>query len=172
MGQHRQCRFRGPVQVLKDQHRRALLGHCPQHAQDCVEENRPGVTVSGRDVDSRWPGAQGGGGQAEKRGRSLGRDVAQGFRRRLLQRLLEDGDEGPVGGVEFLAARAPQHSGAVLTKRCGYLDHQPGLADTGLATHEDDLASVVLDGGPDCLETFHLRSAPDEGGPIPRKPAW
>jgi len=76
MGQHRQCRFRGPVQVLEDQHRRFLLGRCQQHAQDGVEEDRPGVTVAGREACGRRPGPQGGCGQAQERGRSLGRDVA------------------------------------------------------------------------------------------------
>jgi len=58
----------------------------------------------------------------------------------------------------------------VLTQGRGYLDHQPGLADTGLAAHEDDLPSVVLDGRPDRLETFNLRPASDERGPTLRRP--
>ena len=50
VGQHRQRRFRGPVQVLEDQHRRPLLGRCHEHPQDGVEEDRPGVTIGRREL--------------------------------------------------------------------------------------------------------------------------
>ncbi len=172
MGEQRQGRLLRPVQVLDDQHQRPLFGHGEQHAEDGIEEDRPRLPVAARLRRTRPVAGRGGGQDPERCGRGR-RDLGKGLGRGPVERLLEHGDERPVGDVEGLAAGTPQDRGPVLSERHGGLGDQPGLADPGLTAHEDQLPPVPLDGSPDRLKTLDLRLAADESRPASsRRRRW
>jgi hypothetical protein len=70
-----------------------------------------------------------------------------------------------VGHPCVLRRRAHQHGGALLVQHAGGLGGQPGLARTGLAADQQDLAGSLCCASPHGLQDPELVPAADEPGP-------
>ena len=139
----------GPLQVVEDEHDRAVLRGRGDQAGDRLEHQ---ITLGLRLRRLR----------SGKRGhplRQLGSDPQQlalvlahmmdehivgSVQHVVAQRL----DERPVGMADVLVAGAEQDDGAFAECDPRGLRRQPGLADAGLAAQQDDLSLSPLGGGP------------------------
>ncbi len=167
--QHGQGRLGRPVQVLDHQHGGPALGDGHQHPEHGVEQDRPGLALVRRTLLGFGPVAADAGREAGQGRRDLRWHTSQLAGCSGVEHLLEDRDEGSVRNVEVSAACAPQDGGPVVVQGPGGLSHEPRLAHAGLPADEHDLATVVLHGRPDLLESFEVRPAADEPRVTPRR---
>ena len=76
-------------------------------------------------------------------GRHVGDQLGQRARLTGQEQVVQHLDERLVGHPGVLGGRAHQHRDALLVQRAGGLGRQPGLARTGFAAEQDDLAVAL-----------------------------
>ena len=151
----------GPVQILHHhQHQRRLLAQPPQQPEQQLEQ--PGLSGLARRTTLRLAkgGQQAGkltpGGAdklADGAGADIGKQAAQGLHeRRVRERAVADRDATP-----------GQHPGPIGGATGGQLGHQAGLADAGLAPHQDDGRISVCGPHPGRLQELQLLDPADQG---------
>ena len=146
-----------PVQVVEDDHQRLVAGDRPEQLGDGLEQAAAAVADRlgrRREVACGVPGQQAEfPGGVQRAGLARQEQVVQHLGERL------------VGHPGVLRGRAHQHGGALLVQHAGGLGGQAGLARTGLAADQQDLAGSLCDALPDGLQDPELVVAAHEPGP-------
>jgi hypothetical protein len=150
----------GPVQILDHQHQRGLLAQAPKEAEQQLEQ--PGL---GRRAGRVFLWLAQPGGQAGELRPGEPDEPADGLRAQLGQQDSQGlHDRGIRQGAVADRHTAPgQHPGPI-RGACDQLGDQAGLADTGLAPHQDDGRFAICGPPSGRLEGLELREAADEGG--------
>ena len=152
----------GPVQILDDQHQRGLLAQAPQQPEQQLEQSSLGGLIGRAAAFRRAQGGQQAGklgpGRADQLSDRSHPDIGD-------QRPQDLHDRGIGQGAIADRHTAPgQHPGPVGGAAARQLGDQAGLADAGLAPHQDDGRVSICGPPPGRLQELQLLDAADEGG--------
>ena len=151
----------GPVQVLDHQHQRGLLAQAAEQAEQQLEQ--PGLGgLAGRAAGLARPGRAAGGPAPRQDGPTSSRTASTPTSAGKGPQRLHDRGIGQ-GALADRHTAAGQHPRPVGGAAGGQFGDQAGLADAGLAPHQDDGRVPICGPPPGRLEELELLDAADEG---------
>jgi hypothetical protein len=149
------------VQILHHQHQRGRLAQAPEQAEQQLEQTglrglagRAAAvrrTQGGQQTGKLWPG------RADQLANRSHPDIAE----QGPQGLRDRGVRQPIAAHRDAAAI--QHPGPVGGTAGGQLGNQAGLADTGLAPHQDDGRLTICGPHPGRLQDLELLDTANQG---------